>query len=458
MASICRAALATLALALACSAAQADLSISNKPTQNMSCDAGVCTATAQKAVLNVSDLKNMLGAGDLTVTTGTAAKDIRVSAPLSWSRGSQLILDARRLIVFQQPISVTGKGGITIYTKYGKTGGYFWFEKKGRLEFWDLRSNLVINHKKYTLVSTVKELATAVSNNSNGFYALAADYDAAQDGAYAHSPVPQFYGVFEGLGNTIANVDIETSDSNANIGFFEKAGGLLRDVNLTDLKISAQGSNNLIGGIAGSGNDVSYSSVTGSIAGTGGFIGGLVGGDLGNIRYSHTSVNITGLTGSAGGLIGDLEGENVFQSYALGSVNADNAGGLIADLGRGFVTYSYAKGDVTGNNNAGGLIGIKDHVFVGNSFATGLVSGGSGSCIGGYSAVDFGFDLNSYNYWDIDTSGTDQATCYGAVPGVAGLTTEQFKAGLPEGFDPHVWGQAPNINNGYPYLRANPPQ
>jgi hypothetical protein len=33
----------------------------------------------------------------------------------------------------------------------------------------------------------------------------------------------------------------------------------------------------------------------------------------------------------------------------------------------------------------------------------------------------------------------------------------QLKSGLPEGFDPHIWGSNPNIDNGYPYLPANPP-
>ena len=32
-----------------------------------------------------------------------------------------------------------------------------------------------------------------------------------------------------------------------------------------------------------------------------------------------------------------------------------------------------------------------------------------------------------------------------------------MKSGLPDGFDPQVWGQDANINNGYPYLLANPP-
>src|SRR6185295_16277638 len=64
--------LSTLALTFA-TGAQADLSISNKPTQNITCDAGVCTATAQKAVLNANDLQAMLASGDTVVKTGTLA-------------------------------------------------------------------------------------------------------------------------------------------------------------------------------------------------------------------------------------------------------------------------------------------------------------------------------------------------------------------------------------------------
>jgi len=37
------------------------------------------------------------------------------------------------------------------------------------------------------------------------------------------------------------------------------------------------------------------------------------------------------------------------------------------------------------------------------------------------------------------------------------LSDEQLKAALPPGFDPAIWGQSASINNGYPYLLANPP-
>jgi hypothetical protein len=44
------------------------------------------------------------------------------------------------------------------------------------------------------------------------------------------------------------------------------------------------------------------------------------------------------------------------------------------------------------------------------------------------------------------------------VPGITGLTTAQFESALPSGFDPAIWGEKPNINNGYPYLLANAPR
>jgi hypothetical protein len=46
----------------------------------------------------------------------------------------------------------------------------------------------------------------------------------------------------------------------------------------------------------------------------------------------------------------------------------------------------------------------------------------------------------------------------GDCSGVSGLTNAQLKSGLPDGFDPKIWGQSSGINKGYPYLLANPPQ
>jgi hypothetical protein len=99
----------------------------------------------------------------------------------------------------------------------------------------------------------------------------------------------------------------------------------------------------------------------------------------------------------------------------------------------GTASSSYAVGPVTNIGRFGGVVGEDD----------------------GKSP-----DMNSV-YWDLDTSGiSDPSKGAGNRtndPGTTGLTDAQLKSGLPDGFAPAIWGQNPNINNGYPYLLANPP-
>src|SRR5947208_15348249 len=121
-------------------AAHADVSISNKPTQNMSWDAGVCTATAPKAVLNVGDLQTMLASGDVSVVPGQLARDIDIVAPVSWA-SSRLTLDAYRSIMFAQPVTAKKRGGVTIATQ---TGDYF-FTGGGKVPSLRGTGTLVVN-------------------------------------------------------------------------------------------------------------------------------------------------------------------------------------------------------------------------------------------------------------------------------------------------------------------------
>jgi hypothetical protein len=38
------------------------------------------------------------------------------------------------------------------------------------------------------------------------------------------------------------------------------------------------------------------------------------------------------------------------------------------------------------------------------------------------------------------------------------ISTAKLQSRVPLGFSKKDWAEDPNINNGYPYLRANPPQ
>src|SRR5947199_365389 len=80
-------------------------------------------------------------------------------------------------------------GARTLSTNDGGSKCDFWFEKRGHVEFWDLKSSLAINGNSYTLVRSIRQLAGAVATNPAGAYALAKDYNASKDGSYAQSPV-----------------------------------------------------------------------------------------------------------------------------------------------------------------------------------------------------------------------------------------------------------------------------
>jgi hypothetical protein len=42
------------------------------------------------------------------------------------------------------------------------------------------------------------------------------------------------------------------------------------------------------------------------------------------------------------------------------------------------------------------------------------------------------------------------------VPGAKAMA--QLRFGLPQGFHPSIWAEDKKINNGFPYLIANPPE
>jgi hypothetical protein len=187
----------TAALLLSSAVARADVEINNKPTSNMSCVSGVCAATAQKAVLNVTDLATMLASGDVAVKTGTVTKDIDIDQPLTWSSTSRLTLDAQQSVTVKKQVTIAGQGALTVTTNdsggkaKNKTGEFIIVPEHGSVQFWDLGSNLVIDGNIYTLVGDMKTLAA----DPSGFYALAKPYDASVDGTYSSAPVgTKFFG------------------------------------------------------------------------------------------------------------------------------------------------------------------------------------------------------------------------------------------------------------------------
>jgi hypothetical protein len=465
-------------LLLSGTAARADVSISAEPTSNMSCVSGVCTATAQKAVLNVSDLANMLASGNVAVKTGSLAKDIDVDQPLQWTSTARLTLDAQQSVTMKKQITIAGQGALTITTNDGgKNGEFIIVPEHGSVQFWDLSSSLIIDGQSYTLVDDVKTLASDIAVNPSGAYALAQNYDASSDGTYSASPIDiTFKGELEGLGNTISHLTIKFQGG-IDVGLFRSVGSKSRveDVRVANAELdgtvgASWGGTGLLAG--SSYGQVKNSIASGSIRLPGGeneLAGGLVGGNFGTISSCSTEVSIRmDGDGSAGGLAAFNEG-TIERSRSSGHLLewAGNGPGGLVGTNRGSIinSYSFARvvlrtaeyyGELVGENDAPGTI------F--DSYAAGLVGttrkdeGVPGGIVG-FDATEAGSISNTY--WDLDTGVANASAGAGNVkndPGITGLTTAQLQAGLPAGFDPKIWGSNPNINNGYPYLLANLPR
>jgi hypothetical protein len=252
----------TAAILLSSAVARADVEISNKPTSNMSCVGGVCTATAQKAVLNVGNLAGMLASGDVAVKTGTVTKDIDIDQPLTWTSASRLTLDAQQSVQIDKQVTVAGQGALTVVTNdaggaksKSKTGEFIIVPEHGSVQFWDLGSSLVIDGNSYTLVGDIKSLANDIAANPSGFYALAKPYDASVDGTYSGSPVgTTLAGEFDGLGNSVSNLMIQIPETGMGglTAFFSwiSTSGKVKDVGVSNADIYINTCCSIIGGVA----------------------------------------------------------------------------------------------------------------------------------------------------------------------------------------------------------------
>ncbi|MGD0192810.1 MAG: hypothetical protein ABSD74_18885 [Rhizomicrobium sp.] len=452
----------------------------------MSCVSGICTPTSANAVLNVSDLTTMLASGNVSVNTGTGSlakqvKNIDVSAGFSWASGSSLTLDAYDSVNFNKAVSVAGSGAVALTTNDGGKSGSLWFGPKGSLSFLDTGNSLSINGKAYTLVNTVAALASDIDAKPSGNFALSANYNAKPDGAYSTAPVATtFEGNFNGLGNTISNLTISTKVQNLDLGLFADVDtpATVASIHVTGANIKAA-DNSYIGVLAGmNAGSIRNASGGGAIKATAGkvgsVVGGLVGVNDGTLDGTSASTTNTIKAKSQGAIadVGSLAGQNLGSidlSYATGSATTagtfgNAVSGALVGFNDGTVDNCYATGTarvVVANASAGGLVGY-NALTISGSYSTGVPTAHGGGYVGGSAGIDVSGGGITTDYWDTTTSGiTNLSQGAGNIandPGITGETTAQLQSGLPAGFDPTIWAENPKINNGLPYLIANPPQ
>jgi len=123
-----------------------------------------------------------------------------------------------------------------------------------------------------------------------------------------------------------------------------------------------------------------------------------VGAGDGTIERSHAEVRVTvGGAAKAGGLVGSSS-FNIAYSFATGSVSGGDdsfVGGLVGTGGN--ISQSYATGKVIGgeNSDVGGLAGADEGSLVTNSYTTGAVQAGTTSNLGGFVGEIAGVKLQS---------------------------------------------------------------
>jgi len=165
-----------------------------------------------------------------------------------------------------------------------------------------------------------------------------------------------FTGTFDGGGHSISHLTIKGS---GNLGLFGQLdlGGVVAGVIVLDVDISgSDGLGGFVGGLIGvNRGDVTQCRVTGSVSGDFG-VGMMAGSNGGYVTQSCTAGTVTG-NAMVGGLAG-MNGGTVAQSYSRTTVDGGSAwiGGLIG-TNSGTVVQCYSTGSVSGVFWSGGLVG-----------------------------------------------------------------------------------------------------
>ncbi len=208
-----------------------------------------------------------------------------------------------------------------------------------------------------------------------------------------------FAGVLDGKGHTIAHLTIA---GKGYLGLWGRLafGSEVRNLRVVDVNIV--GSDSYVGGLAGESlGSITTSSSTGAVKGRNG-VGGLVGGNGGEMSRCYSTSAAASATGWwVGGLVGIHSG-SIATSYSAGRVSATNSvGGLVGYGNAGTVTQCYSTSAVTGTSlGVGGLVGYNGATAVTECYSAGAVSGGAP---GGLMGINHGEVAGCF--WDTQTSG-----------------------------------------------------
>jgi hypothetical protein len=331
------------------------------------------------------------------------------------------------------------------------------------------------------LISTPKQLeylslltGTGIEKNFNGKFLKLGD-NIALNPSKNFTPIgitaQPFKGTFDGNGYTISGIYINSNILQFTGLFGYVDNGKLKGIKITNSIVKGKYQvGGLVGAIANENSFIESCSFSGTVAGTGNYVGGLVGqairtkiknsysagevngtgyavGGLtgyngGTIENSYSNSNVIGNDIYVGGLVGQNQTESINDkinnSYSTGTVKGnDGVGGLV-----GYITAvssftlnianSYSTGAVTGNNNVGGLFGVYAGANTQNSYATGNVNGktGVGGLVGSYNISTNTKNIsNSYSAGKV-TGETDAGGLIGKKLSGGGATGSYYDSAI----------------------------
>ena len=257
----------------------------------------------------------------------------------------------------------------------------------------------------------------------------------------------------------LAGSSLSDSSSSATVDGHSQLGGIVGSASMPLSNVTASGSvwgsGDYVGGVVGQmhGGYLSLAHATGDVEGRAA-VGGLVGGmdlrtygllgtmvDYATVDSSTANGKVTA-TLSGGGLVGELlRGSGIVDSSATGpvSVSADLggsgvAGGLVG-AGGGLVARSFASGMVSSDGTAGGLIGRLTGMWVVEDTYNCVPGEPCGALVQGTGTIE-----NSYALGDVsgglNVGGLVGSTDYGEAPLNVGSIGFTYALGVVTGGDP----------------------
>lgn len=292
---------------------------------------------------------------------------------------------------------------------------------------WTFKDNSgenVLEPINYALVRNAYELQN-MKNNLSGNFMLAKDIVLAvpSGGDSNFTPIGSssapFLGKFDGLGYTISNLVIYKPMEN-NVGLWGQIGRpgeecdiVIENVGLVNGSITGNGSVGSIAGFAHINNGKAtirnvYNK--GTVTGNSG-IGGLVGKYGSNVIIisSYNTGDVTGTGNYVGGIAGDnMGGNSISYCYNSGNITGNDYVSGIFQFGGNYV---YNSGTVKGNNYVGGIAANCYYRSFGNVYNTGEVIG-TGDHIGGIAG-----NFNDMPWVQEKTNAIDHAYNLGQISG-----------------------------------------